>query len=489
MGLRYWCVVCTSLLIRTGFLLWVVYFAPVFLVGDYVTDYLPRAQHLARTGVFPSADDLPLDFYLRPPGYSLVLTPLVVAGLSSERVVVGARVYNLLADVFSLFCIALLVWELPLRFAAKLFIALAVVLQPWTASLLILPGPDSLVMLLWTFAVFGLVLRVLGRGLGWSGRNWVALLAGIAVGVTVLLRAEMVVLAWVFVFVWVGWSDGSKFARVRAFVLLAAPLILAIGLNMVYSNFVQGRWNIWAGGQSRFTDQGPMVWVRSWYGDELTKTNIGWYWYRGQHLSMDFVPSAAVEDPRSAAVVREVLMRSEASGALSQSDSEKLALLAAHNREQSPWDWYVGIPLSHAWLMWADAAVLPQWRSALHQINWRVPGALLWLLEATLLCGLVFSAFAWARTRDERTRYLVCSLVAVVGSRTALFAWTINMPESRYMLPVLPSLIGLAIVGWSWLLRGRRSGNPGGDGDSDACWDARCRPALPPAGGATGRGG
>ena len=89
--------------------------------------------------------------------------------------------------------------------------------------------------------------------------------------------------------------------------MIVPPVLLAILVNVFYSLHVQDRWNMWLGGPERFTDRSEIVWLRSWHGDERTKTDIGWYWYRGQHLSMDYVPIAALSQPESRVVVGAVL--------------------------------------------------------------------------------------------------------------------------------------------------------------------------------------
>jgi len=230
---------------------------------------------------------------------------------------------------------------------------------------------------------------------------------------------------------------------------------LAILVNVFYSLHVQDRWNMWLGGPERFTDRSEIVWLRSWHGDERTKTDIGWYWYRGQHLSMDYVPIAALSQPESRVVVGAVLENAQMAEFSGEADFTPLRTLALKARSDSPFDWYLGIPLHHAWSMWWDIPVRTYWNAIFQSIYWRVPYIASLLCGVFICVGTVLAFLRFARTKCVSERLIFPALMLVIVSRTAVFAATVSMPESRYMIPTLPTLLVLCLFGWASIRKSR----------------------------------
>lgn len=421
---------------------------PVHVVGDFATDYLPRARHLATTGSLPTAAQLPLDFYLRPPGYSLVLAPLAAAGFDDAQIAIGARLLNIVVESLSLALLMLLVMRVCAHGTTLFLIAGALLIQPFSAGGMLLPGPDVLLMAIITAALALLVWASLSEP---GSRLWAATALGVLIGVCILLRAEMLVLGLLFIPIWCWLAlRAGRFELVHLAALLL-PAIAALGSCIAYSNQVQDRWNLWSGGQSRFTERAEIVWLRSWYGDERSKTDIGWYWYRGQHLDMKFVPERALERPADAQILEAVLAQAASAGAASADPFEPLRPLAERNRSEAPIRWSLGIPADHALSMWRDLSIPVSWRASMHALNWRVPMVLHLGLQLMLLVGVGAALVAMIAARDGHLRVAIALTAAVVAARTLLFAATISMPESRYMLPVVPAALLLAVFGWVWL--------------------------------------
>ncbi len=439
-----------ALLLRAALLAPVALSTPIYLVGDFNTDYLPRAHYLATHGRLPTASELPLDFYLRPPAYSVVLAPFAAAGLGDHEIGKAGRGLNLLVETL---CLALLLWmalRVTTRTSLRLAFALLLLIQPFTSSLLLLPGPDVLLMGTLTAALALLLRRAMSehpsRGAG------AALAFGTLVALSILLRAEMVVLGGLLIPIWCWLELRDRNFRPLELGALMLPFMGAIALNIGYSLHVQERWNLWSGGQARFTNRPEIVWLRSWYGDESSKTNIGWYWYRGEHLDPSYVPTAALRGAGDAQLLAGVLAHAAAAGTRTAVPFEPLRELAERNRREAPLDFHLGIPADHAFSMWRDLPVPEAWRSAWHALNWRMPKLVQIGLQLVLLVGIVAALLGASLRSGGRLRLLIALVAVVVVTRTGLFAATINMPESRYMVPVVPAALLLAFLGWAWLI-------------------------------------
>jgi len=425
---------------------------PVEVVGDYATDYYPRGEFLASNLSFATSHDIPLDFYLRPPGSSVLVAIGVFFGADAHSAVIVARITNVFAECLALAFLFSGLQLLRIADSWKLILASVLMVQPYTVSYLNSPGPDTVVMFLMSIFTYLLMCQVVRRGGHAKNASLVRILVGGVLAFTVLLRAEMVVLAPLLALLWFITDRSSKKFELASKLPVLIPIIIAMSLNALYSFHVQDRMNMWSGGQDRFTNKDEIVWLRSWYGDESVKTDIGWYWYRGQHLSMDYVPAQAVRDSQSRALVSEVV---ESARRVTQSDAADFAplrILAEETRADSPFDWYVGIPVFHAFAMWIDVPIRSQWWSFFHQVNWRVPFILTAFCSTFLVLGCVLMLFRLLTTSSSTERWVFASFLFIILSRTGLFAATISMPESRYIMPVVPVLIMMCLFGWASII-------------------------------------
>lgn len=433
---------------------------PVYVVGDFATDYLPRARYLAEHGRFPSSEELELDFYLRPPGYSVLLAPAALLDLDDVQTAKFGRLINVASEASVVALLLLWIWRTSARPAVRVLLASFVIVQPFTMGFVLQPGPDTVLMALYACVAW----LLLGSG---PPSIFRALVLGGLMGAMVLLRAEMVLLVLVPLVLAVGrcarttrpasvrTTGGFDTARPRSvaptLLALLAPVLLAILAASSYGRYVQGSWNLWAGGQARFVDHPTVVWVRSWYGNEITKTNVAWYWYRGRHLSMDYVPPGAVRSAEEKAIVAQVLERGAEHGVVDHEIGAPLAVLATKNRIDRPFDWHVGIRLHHGYLMWKDSRVSEAWRGLFHGINWRVPGMVLAGLWMLLVLGILGFIGTLARDRGVGLVWIALCCGLPLLARSVLFAASVPMPESRYMLPAWPLLLMLVCVGVSAL--------------------------------------
>lgn len=425
---------------------------PTHMVGDFATDYYPRAEFIANHGWPPTASELATDLYLRPPGTSALLALPIAAGNDWEGVVRANRSFNLLVESLLLYAMLLILMRWTGAGWHLLPLGGLLLAQPWTAGFALLPGSDTLNMALLAASACALVI-CLQQLRAHQPFRFAAWIVGLGLAGSLLLRAESVLwlplLGLATLWCW-------RIAPDRRRSLLApmwAPVLAALLICVGYSQFVRGQPNLWRADHSSFSENGVNRWVRTWYGSEQAKTNIAFYWFRGQHLDMETVPAIAIRNPEQALRIGALLDAAVPGQPLSANAQSEFADLARENRGAAPFDYFVGIPFDHLFQMLTNASAFPESARLLGRAK---PGlgrllapALLWMVVlGCLLCcwpaPRVIGVSAWMDFR-------VVALVLVV-TRLGLFAVLLNYPENRYLLPCWPLLLTLAALGWSRLL-------------------------------------
>lgn len=435
------------LLIRTLLFLRAAAWAPVDFVGDYATDYFPRAQFLAEHGRMPRQDEVARDLYLRPPGTSVLLAVPVAAGLDWQGVIRVNRVANVLMDAALLGVLLLWLSTLGAGTGMTLVLGSAVLLQPWTAGFVLLPGSDTLNLLALTIAVMAAA-AVLARRSS-SSTRWLAWLLGLAMAVSLLVRGESI--AWLgLLAVWsccLLWREGR--AGVPTLLGAWVPVIAALALGIAYSSYVRGDPNLWRTDHQSFAENGVNRWLRTWPGDELTKTNIAFYWFRGLHLNMDYVPDVAIRQPDQAERIQQALMQSPRAAPMPEAVQAQFAQLAAENRASQPWMATLWVPLTHLQSMLMQASAYPEVARLLDRVAPGLGRIVLALLRVGVLVGLLLLVLRWPRLRDlPGVQTLVLIAAGALLARMGLFAILLNYPENRYLLPCWPLLLMLSALGW-----------------------------------------
>lgn len=445
-----WCWLLLLLFgLRSAWVLAAALAEPVWLAGDFATDYLPRARYLAEFGVFPAASQLALDMYLRPPGYSLLLWPFAALGLGDQAMVLAARGVNVLAEALCILLLLGWLWRQQAPHMLRLLWCLGVLAQPFTLGQVLLPAPDTLLMLLYLLAAVSLL------AIDGVTRVRFALQLGLACGLSLLLRIEMVVLVAIPLALAI-WQ--ARHGRRVLLLFILGPAVLAAASIAGYGQHVQGRWNVWDSGSNRFAGHPVTVWVRSWCGSEQEKTPIAWYWYRGEQLAIDVVPAQALASAEERQIVEGVLANGRVAGAVDERIGWPLAELAQGRREQESWRFHLGIPICHAWAMWRDSPAPGFWSTAVHRLNWRAPALLLGAAWVVLVAGLVLALVGAGRRSGCRWPLVVLGIP--LAARTGLFALTVALPESRYMLPCWPLLLMLCCSGYLNLVPRRGHDRP-----------------------------
>ncbi|MFO1496422.1 MAG: hypothetical protein U1F26_17375 [Lysobacterales bacterium] len=447
------------LLIRTVLFLRAAAWAPVDYVGDYANDYFPRAQFLAEHGRLPRQGEVANDLYLRPPGTSVLLALPVAAGLDWQGVINVNRVANVLIDAALL---AVLLWWLSAQgggTAVTLAVGSGLLLQPWTAGFVLLPGSDTLNLLALTIAVMAAaaVLTRPSTAAAWRRAG----LLGLAMAVSLLLRGESIAWLGLLAF-WSGyllWREGR--AGIPALLGAWVPVIAALALGIAYSSYVRGDPNLWRTDHQSFAENGVNRWLRTWPGDELTKTNIAFYWFRGLHLSMDYVPDVAIRQPDHAERIHQALMQSPHEAPMPEAVQAQFAQLAADNRAREPWIARLWVPLVHLQTMLMQASAYPEVARLLDRVAPGLGQIVLALLRAGILVGLLLLVLHWRRLRDRPgVQLLVLIAAGALLARMGLFAILLNYPENRYLLPCWPLLLMLSAIGWLTLAAPRRPLTP-----------------------------
>lgn len=443
------------LLIRTVLFLRAAAWAPVDYVGDYANDYFPRAQFLAEHGRLPRQGEVANDLYLRPPGTSVLLALPVAAGLDWQGVIRVNRVANVLIDATLL---AVLLWWLSTQgggTAVTLALGSGLLLQPWTSGFVLLPGSDTLNLLALTIAVMAAAAALARRSS--SRTRWLAWLLGLAMAVSLLLRGESI--AWLgLLALWSGyllWREGR--AAAPAWFGAWAPVIAALALGIAYSSYVRGDPNLWRTDHQSFAENGVNRWLRTWPGDELTKTNIAFYWFRGLHLDMDYVPAVAIRQPDQAERIQQALAQSPKDAPMPEAVQAQFAQLASENRAREPWMATLWVPLAHLHAMLMQSSAYPEVARLLDRVAPGLGSLALALLRAGIVVGLLLLLLHWRRLRDRPgLPALVLIAVSALLARMGLFAILLNYPENRYLLPCWPLLLILSALGWLLLAARRR---------------------------------
>ena len=421
---------------------------PAHLVGDFATDYYPRAEFIAEHGRPPTRAEMATDLYLRPPGTSALLALPIAAGQDWKAVVQSNRVFNLAVETMLLCAMLLFLWRWTGSGWYLTPLSVLLLAQPWTSGFVGLPGADTLNMAFLACSALALPLctQRLRAGKTPGIAAWVC---GLGLAGSLLLRAESIL--WLSLLAlatwWCWWIAPSQ--RRALTVAFWGPVFVALMICASYSQYVRGSPNLWRADHNEFSENGVNQWVRTWYGTEREKTNIGFYWFRGQHLTMDSVPVHAIRSEEQARRIEAVLKAAHVDRPLSSEAQAELAALARDNRRAAPWDYYFGIPIHHVYQMLAGASTYPEAARLLGRIHpqlgrWLEPVLLLTILAGCILCCVPrLSSYGGQEWRDFRAVALT-----LIAARAALFAILLKYPENRYFLPLWPMILMLAAMGW-----------------------------------------
>jgi hypothetical protein len=432
---------------------WFVMHHPAF--GGDTLLYGDLAQNMLRHHAYGFTEDNGIRATLiRLPGYPLFLAAcFALAGVGNYVAVLWVQV---LLDLGTCALLAVLANRIvPAAYARRGGMATL-----WLAALCPFTANYAGVVLAETATLFSVALAFFAlerwhtrwregkRGAGW------ALLLGVALAVSVLLRPDQgllaaAVLPVMLLTVWR--SRRGCLAGLSAVALATTVLVLPLMLwgvrNWRVFQVVQPLAPRYANDPGEGVPFGFQRWYRTWAIEFASTFDVYWN-YDGANVALETLPSRAFDSARQRAQTAALL------DAYNQQDSSSPALdaafaqLAAQRIAAHPVRYYLWLPVARELNMWLRPRTellrvpLDWWKFRAH------PGASAFALAYTLWNGgylLLAGAglWGWRRTGYGGHGLLVAAMLVFVALRCALLL-TIDNSEPRYTLECFPVVILLA---------------------------------------------
>jgi 4-amino-4-deoxy-L-arabinose transferase-like glycosyltransferase len=408
--------------------------------------YHRLARELIRAGRFAlGPPPQPLTFS-RLPGYPLFVAAVAVrASLGDQEIVRRAALANVVLDLLTALLLALLLRDLGMpRWNGAVAVAL-VALCPLMFLFAVYFLTESLSTFLGTLA-FWCALRSARQE---SKSKLYAVASGCAVGVALLVRADMITLIpALLVLVW-------RRATNIGLIVAAAGLMIA---PWAVRNLIQfGHPHIaateWPAQDGQPLPTGPMQWMRTWAAGRPGDGDLSSrFVFRQPATAQDLRPvmyDSAAERDELVSILDDYRPRGLDAGV-----NERFVALAQRRTRQHPFRTFVSLPLMRAARLFdspprGDYPIrvrflgLPQSRHLLFDFaNW-----LVYLLAAP---GIVI---LWRRHRQ-----VALAVAAAVACRTALHMWAVpTFVCQRYLIEVMPLLLFLDVVAIDWLFAAARN--------------------------------
>jgi hypothetical protein len=420
--------------------------------------------------------------YTRLPGYPLFLAYVAVrkVPLAMEAHLVRATRANVVLDVATALGLALLVWELTKRRSLVIAAAALVLTYPLLLLACCYGLTESLATCL---GVWTLCLAVLARR---RALFWLAAVAGLVAGMGQLVRVDAIGFAVPALFA-LGSAPDSWKRRVGAsllFVAVAAAVFApwpARNLRLFGRAYPGGA--AWRAVNGDPLPEGPLVWAATWSSGGPGSTWLDFVFAYRREIAPSMISSEMYSDAKEEALTRDVIRRYN-SQRLTPDVDAAFAELGRLRARRHPLKVRVVLPLLRFANMFRP---LPE-----HELPMKV--RFLRLPRLRPMFGIVdFVCYAFALlgavSLARRRAWLILdvTVLAILGR----IANAVGAPlacTQRYLIPVLPCLIMLAILGvdaardWVWrraTAGARRSRRPGGASAAASC--DRWRGSPPPA--------
>lgn len=430
----------------------IVFSAPLkdVLVGDE-HDYLGKAMSIWRSGSVHSREVTEgklqyTDF--RPPGYPLVVAPLLWFGDSLRELRSSLRFFqctlDLLVTLFLFHLCCSFSRGLPYRFAA----AVGLGVQPFTNGFVTSGYSDTVVTFLVTAGVAALW-RYRSQGAK-SPALW--LVAGsVFLSASFAMRPEMIIFAFALMALAVLSRRVAWSRRLRDAVVAAVPFLLVVGGLVAYRMQVHGEMRIY--GKFLGATPGLMQWSQTWAGSEKTKTKVVWGLPKGED-PMKVLPGRAFDSEQEKTLVRGLVDRVARSGEYTAEDDGMMGELARARIARNPFRYHLAVPLYqsvHGWLNLETSSGYLHFFSRLPRaLSRSAVGLMLLLRVGFLVLAVVGGVALWRQWRanslDRTAAFLALGLFFVL-SRTVFFGFFVKWVEARYLLPAWPFVIALAAYG------------------------------------------
>jgi hypothetical protein len=428
-------------------------------------DYVPKARALWSTGRFPAVKPIgPQELVysdFRPPGYPLVIAPLLVFGDSCQEIRRSATAFHLVMDAIVTTILFLLCRCFSRRLLFECVAAVVLGVQPWTSAWApIIITETSVVFLvfvgimaLWRFCMAGRVRTAVA---------WL-IVSSILLNATFTMRPEMIVFVPPLIVIAILCRD-CRASRFFGYACAACvPMVVFAGGLVTYRINVAGEPRVF--GQLEHKTPGLALWAATWAGSEAVKMAAVCGTPRGNDTFLE-LPDAAFDNADERNCVREIITRIHQAGSMCPADDAAFMTLARQRIERNPLRYYVWVRLHNAWQMWINLetssaylhwfARLPRWLSKV------LVGGCLGLRLVILAMAALGILRLWhaLHGRHDKQAELFLALGSVfIIERTCFFGLYVYAFEARYMAPAWPFVLALGLYGLAWSLS-RRRGQP-----------------------------
>jgi len=323
---------------------------------------------------------------------------------------------------------------------------------PWLALALCLGSPllalcvayvltETLAICLATLTLW-LLLRACRGDL----RRWLAL-AGAALGVGMLVRADAVTLAPCFAvpLLFARAPTGEK-ARASLLALLAALAVVAPWLlrNQARFRAPHPTGAEWVTKQGDPLPTGAQAWLRTWAVDPEQAAHLAWPITRGAPLGPWMLPPEAYDTADERARVLKIFDDYNRSGIVTPSVDEAFRKLADERRARDRVRYFARLPWKRLRQLWREP--VPEWEMPIQSRALKLPEAraqLLPLTERTLLLALIGLALSFSL---RRARPLAVLAVVAAVARSLAIVFVVPGGTQRYTFELLPLQLALAAI-------------------------------------------
>jgi 4-amino-4-deoxy-L-arabinose transferase-like glycosyltransferase len=327
--------------------------------------------------------------------------------------------------------------------------------KPTTIVALIIYGFLSWFTVFWTRYVLtetlAIFLSMLAVALSiWARKGrWRWSIVGAICGLTVLTRADSVLLVFAFVL-----FLAFQIVRQRSSLSVVGLLFFCTGLSLILMPWTVRNYlvfkkfqplaNAYGKPRGEYVPTGYLLWIRTWMIDETNYHATDLVFHPGNR---DFDPRQLPDEVFDSAEEREevsqLIARYNQKGEMTPELSEEFRTVANQRIKRAPLRFYLWLPLKRLTSMWLTGFVTSNRLHMLVRILFVIP----------ILIGGVVGFLIWARDWE-----LVQLLALIILIRTVFFAFIGT--EARYIVEAYPPMIAAcAITGaalWRYLAQGRK---------------------------------
>lgn len=425
----------------------------------HVTDdsrlYADMARNWLHHGTIALTEDgHPVPSLIRLPGYPAFLA--AVFALFGDNNFAAVMLLQLVFDLGACLLIASLADTLLSGRGGLIALWLAA-LCPYSANYVALPLTETLAIFFAALACWLAVKALRSPGLDW--RLWAA--CGLAINAGIYLRPDGgIVLAPCLAVVGIRFLKGPS--RRPAFL---AAVVVSLAALLPLAPWAYRNWRVfhrfqplsprYANAPDEFVANGFNRWTRTWIVDYASVDEI--YWkvpskVPSDEIDVDDLPARAFDTPGERDRTEDLFDEYNESRELTPQADAGFATLADDRIRRAPVRYYVTLPALRVADMWLRPRtemldLPPRWWDPVYALPWERNISILYALPGILM-AFAGIAGAWLSRRTPG----VPVLIAFILIRSA-FLGTLENPEPRYTLEMLPALIVLAVAALS---RGRK---------------------------------